>query len=771
MMENLEQATAQGDLAGQPSVQQGHALDQVHEIVLSGCSPIPLANYLKALGVLRLVAEQADPGARGFWRNDAFVLLTRLDAEALQRFFLEEYVPTPVLAPWNGGSGFFYREEKLNERDPVTGKKIKTGRRTEPTTATRTVDKILSSAADRLAEYRDSIRVAKSILAELQIEEAIKGERKDKLLARLRSELPDSAIQCMDAALVLTERKTHYPPLLGSGGTDGNLDFTNNFMQRLLDVLDIQTGYPTPASSSLLKVTLFGDVQPGLVQDSIGQFAPGNSGGPNQTTGFHIDDAQINPWDFVLMIEGALLFAGSATRRLEYDSKSALSFPFTVRSISAGAGTTSLADENKTQEIWVPLWSAPCELVELRALLTEGRVTIGRRHARDGLDFARAVAKLGVERGIGSFQRYAFLVRAGDNHFATPLTRRIVRRNTLGDIIDDLENEDWLNKFRQLGRKKNAPARLTSLVRRLEDALFVLAEARSSDPLVVQRVLMILGEVQRYLASSPKARETCPPMPQLSEQWALRGADGSPEFELAAALASLHARQRLDADRTRRIMPMRMHLAPEQDGTGTGPTGWDKDAKHQVTWGSASLESNLIDTLQWRLLEADRLQLPDKPFDFDCAASLASIAAWLESSIDDARLAAFIPGLMLVRVPYLGAGTHTRGVPLPAAYRLLKPFFCTDAQLRRAKLLPAEGHLPAKADLVRRLAAGRTTEALDLAMRRLRVQGIAADLNSLRRGTADYPDGRRLLVALLVPIWDHDLGNLLPKPSSREQQA
>ncbi len=62
MMENLEQATAQAGLAGRPSVQQGHALDQVHEIVLSGCSPIPLANYLKALGILRLVAEQADPG-------------------------------------------------------------------------------------------------------------------------------------------------------------------------------------------------------------------------------------------------------------------------------------------------------------------------------------------------------------------------------------------------------------------------------------------------------------------------------------------------------------------------------------------------------------------------------------------------------------------------------------------------------------------------------------------------------------------------------------
>jgi len=30
---------------------------------LNGCAPVPLAHYLKALGILRLVAEQADPGA------------------------------------------------------------------------------------------------------------------------------------------------------------------------------------------------------------------------------------------------------------------------------------------------------------------------------------------------------------------------------------------------------------------------------------------------------------------------------------------------------------------------------------------------------------------------------------------------------------------------------------------------------------------------------------------------------------------------------------
>ena len=76
------------------------------DLRLAGCSPEPLAHYLKALGVLRLVSEQADPDARGFWDGDIFVLRTSLDEPALLSFFAERYAPTPLLSPWNGGSGF-----------------------------------------------------------------------------------------------------------------------------------------------------------------------------------------------------------------------------------------------------------------------------------------------------------------------------------------------------------------------------------------------------------------------------------------------------------------------------------------------------------------------------------------------------------------------------------------------------------------------------------------------------------------------------------------
>jgi CRISPR-associated protein Csx17 len=40
---------------------------------LAGCAPTPLAHYLKALGILRLVAEQKDENACGYWQGEHFV--------------------------------------------------------------------------------------------------------------------------------------------------------------------------------------------------------------------------------------------------------------------------------------------------------------------------------------------------------------------------------------------------------------------------------------------------------------------------------------------------------------------------------------------------------------------------------------------------------------------------------------------------------------------------------------------------------------------------
>jgi len=69
-----------------------------HEIELRGCAPTPLAHYLKALGILRLVSEQADPQAQGWWQHDTFRLRSTLDEKEVAEFFLERYQALHVLA-------------------------------------------------------------------------------------------------------------------------------------------------------------------------------------------------------------------------------------------------------------------------------------------------------------------------------------------------------------------------------------------------------------------------------------------------------------------------------------------------------------------------------------------------------------------------------------------------------------------------------------------------------------------------------------------------
>jgi len=228
-----------------------------HTILLRGCAPTPLAHYLKALGILRLVAEQKDLNATGYWQNECFILSSALDEAALLRFFLEEYKPTPIIAPWNGGSGFYYQEGKSKEKDSSTGKKLKSGIRNQPTEATRTVDALLNSEAQRFADYRQLITKSRQMLAQSGFKESPKNEDKNAILQLIRNSFPDSFLAWLDAALLISQDKTFFPPLLGTGGNDGNLDFTNNFMQRILQLFDSKDGAACQIANSWLAAALF----------------------------------------------------------------------------------------------------------------------------------------------------------------------------------------------------------------------------------------------------------------------------------------------------------------------------------------------------------------------------------------------------------------------------------------------------------------------------------------------------------------------------------
>lgn len=690
-----------------------------NEIVLHGCTPTPLASYLKALAVLRLVAEQAgDPDATGCWRNDAFVIHTRLNRDELVQYFLGNYKPTPLIAPWNGGSGFFPKDSKEG------------------------IEPLEATSSDRFSDYRAAIECARKIIDHFSLQESPKHELKRSFLEVLRSRAPDGLLRWMDAAVILSDDDPRYPPLLGTGGNDGRLDFTNNFMQRLSEVFDVATGGPKSDAVDLLQAALFGSPTSSLAGSAIGQFAPGNAGGPNASSGFE-GEARINPWDFILMLEGAVQFAASAVRRLESSSAALLSAPFTVRSRGGTVGNTAASDDAEARgEIWMPLWIKPFTVAELCALLSEGRAALGARPVQDGLEFARAMAKLGVDRGIADFQRYGFLMRSGKAFLATPLARVPVRRNPQADLIDDLDRNDWLSRVQRLGRDDKSPNAFRALVNQLDAALFAMA--RRVDRHAVELVLRLIGRIEVLATRSPRVREQIMPVPRLPPGWLLRSDDGSAEFQIASALAGLSLCTAVEGKRIE--LGLRPHLVPVRPDE----RDWDENSA-LVSWGDGTLERNLAQLLHRRRLEAVRLGAEGELLASRAGAALEGVKRFLEGDTDDRRISELAHGLACVERREPDTPKSDSPIALPPAYALLKPFFTGESMLRELDWLPRDRSLRLPAEIQTRLAADDVQAALHPAWQHLRALGIELP----GRAPPCYPrrgDGPRLLAALVIPL-------------------
>jgi CRISPR-associated protein Csx17 len=689
------------------------------DLPLPGCTPTPLAAYLKALAVLRLVAEQgADPGASGFWRDDVFVLRSSLDREHLLEFFLERYAPTPLIAPWNGGSGFYPKDNR------------------------EAVEALASAGAERFAAYRRAIALAREFIQAAKYEESPKNEDKAAFLARLRNQADEFLLRWMDAAVILAEDSPRYPPLLGTGGNDGRLDFTNNFMQRLLLLTEPASGKPRNEAKTLLAASLLAEPTHALSSQAIGQFSPGDAGGPNATAGFE-GEARVNPWDFVLMLEGAVLLAASAVRRLESSSSAVLSAPFTVRSRAGTVGSAAGGDDSDSRgEIWMPIWDRPFSFPELSALLSEGRAALGTRPAQDGLDFARAVARLGVDRGLGAFQRYGFLMRSGKAFLATPLARIPVRRNRDADVIDDLDRNDWLAQVQRAARDDDTPNAFRAVAMRLDAALFSLTQR--ADRLSIERVLRLLGRAEALASSSPKLRAKLAPVPRLSAAWALKADDGSAEFRIAQALAGLSLRGEHDGKTL--WLGLRPHLAP----VALNGRAWD-ETTHLPCWAVGPLERNLAALLHRRRLEALRLGAEGEVLASRTGATLDDLGRFLEGQTDDRRIAELAHGLACVERLEAEAPKGPREAALPPAFTFLKPFFTSEAMLRRLGWLAEDHRLRLPAEIPARLAANDVPAALRIAWQRLHALGKKLP----GRDPPEPPrcgDGPRLLAALVIPL-------------------
>ena len=609
--------------------------DTMPAITLYGCAPIPLAHYLKALGVLRLVSEQVEATACGSWLNDYLSLHFSADASALTEFFTHRYRPTSVLAPWNGGSGFFPKDND------------------------EALSAIEKSNATRLEAYRAGIAAARKELNRLALKAKPDGEAKTLLLQSCRNSFREDALDWLDAVFVLGQDGAKFPPLLGTGGNDGRLEFTNNFMQRITEVMDPATGEPTAESARWLRAALFGSAAPGLATRApVGQFFPSAAGGANATSGFDAVSA-VNPWDFILMIEGALLFAAASVKRLESADDGALVYPFCVRQAGVGYASAAEADEVEARcEMWMPLWDKPTTLAELRAIFSEGRAQVRGCPARSGVDFAQAAVTLGVDRGITSFQRYGFQVRNGLAYFATPLERVIVRRNARADLLADIEQ--WYDRLRQKAGARANPEPPASVARALNQLeLRIIELCRDDSRSSLQSLIAALGATERALARSFKwtAGAYLRPLHGLKERWLDDADDDSPEFRLAQSVAGMSAWL------GKETLWFRQHLEPVGITANKERSwvSWDDTAGNDVAWHGGDLTDALNAILVRRVMRVGQSGAKGWPDESKRFAYLDDITAFIEGRTNDDLLADLIWGLSLL--------DWQKVKPLPSEFR------------------------------------------------------------------------------------------------------
>lgn len=734
----------------------------VHVHSLEGCTPTPLAYYLKALAILRLIAKQVDAGARGRWRGDRFELLTRLDRDALIDFFTRRYQPSPLVAPWNGGSGFYSKDN------------------------TKGIAAIEGSHAERFAAYRAAIAAGKALTEGMSA--APKKEAKAALQRECRTTWRGSLLAWLDAALVLdADGSAKYPALLGTGGNDGRLDFTNNFMQRLAELflLDDPEAPARPHTRALLSAALFGDTVPGLSRSAaIGQFLPGGAGGANQGQGYDADSL-VNPWDFVLMLEGALVFRAALSRRATAQSLAQASAPFALRGSAIGYGSAAGADESARGEQWMPLWSSFTTHDEVEQLFAEGRGQLGTKIAQRPVEFARALARLGVARGVDAFERYGYIERNGQSNLAVPLGRWKVGPRAHEDLLSEIEG--WVDRLRAAGRDKLAPASLASAARRCEAAM--LACCRRDSALHWQALLIELAAAEQAIVRSPRFSRgrDLRPLPRLSGGWITAAGNleasesAARDLRLALSLASLHgAETRLRDSIRHHFLPLdRAHRFPRFSGSSDAierrpevvATTRDlvRDAP-RVLRRRASLRNRQASTRNLGLVTAAHWS----------TATLADVAAFIRAETDDARCLDLATACMaldwyaLAREPTpprciaeAPPGLATDPGALYGLLRLAVPFSVVPESRRRiydplrgsheTRVVP-ELDVSMDPAVLERLLAGDVRGATSLALARVRAAGLRPKLSFI---SASVDECRRVAASLIFPMGNRELHALV----------
>lgn len=732
------------------------------KLALEACTYSSLAGYLKALGVFGVISRQLDPEVRIYWEGLKPILCFSEEQSigSIVEFLVEEYTPTPIVIPWSG-SEFF---NASNEGNP--------GPYTKPPKGEKVIEAFLASTSERLVNYREALLTCLDVINDLELtKKDISGngssakENKARFMGVLRSWLSDEMVDLLDVAAVIAEDSISFNTVLGSGGgNDGRLHFGTNYMQCLwlclpdfYDQRDLKSSYRDFDSVTSCKESVFSGYsgKNTVIQgDTIGLFESGYVGGPNAYEGFEADAIR-NPWDLIFSLEGILFFKGALSTRSGTKQSKSAAFPFTSR-VSYEERSTIVSKETGQKEIWLPIWRSPALKKPLEMVFSEGRAEIGGRQARDGVDFMRAIASLGVDRGIDSFQRYGIVKgRVGGDNYHTAINLGAVKTFNKPlenvDIFNDFDR--WLTWLRNACSQDKVANRFGVYLRGVESA--ISSYCRHGDKRRLQEVLLCLGKAEQAISGAGSDKPV-PPL-RLSPRWIKACDDGSTEYRLACAVGSI-------TDET--VGPIRMQMEPIEF-KGRQRVRWSKNNR-SVCWGKGNLANNMSLVLRRRVLEGTRVNMDYVPLRGKVSVGLADVYHFLKGNVDERKLVNLIWAFSTINWRRYRRNVHApdwvwRPVPeMPRIYSLLKLLFLpTGVKYNYEKTrweygwLEKGARIPYVPRVLNLLKAGRMEEVNRIAVQRLRSSGfnpIGSDRGQMSiPGSLDYT---RLSAALLIPVWE-----------------
>ncbi|GII96334.1 type I-G CRISPR-associated protein Cas8g1/Csx17 [Sinosporangium siamense] len=708
----------------------------MNRIVLRGCRADVLAGYLQALGLLRVVAAQADPKARLHWRGDVAILDTTLCEEDLFVWLARSYRPAAIVSPWNSGSGF-----------AGNGK-------------SRSAEQALQAVHDlddeRLQPLRRAITVGRRVVDEGRRRGW--GGKKDEMwdknhkvdLVRLcRNMLPDDALAWLDVAVTLTLDDVAFNALAGTGGNFGRQDLSATYYDRLLRLMGPKA--KVAESRNWAEAALIGREDVAYLRDTVGQYDPGRAGGIHSAADEKVDGFA-NPWSFVLVMEGTLLFASAAVRR-NGSGHASEAKPFFTRSTPLGHGSAA-EDEPVKGEQWVPLWDQPAGAVEVAHLIGEGRAQWRHRQATSGLEFALALASLGVDRGLKAFHRFIIAERLGQSPLAVHAGKIAVASRPEEALLRGPYR--WLEQVRRL----KPPGGVATALRRVEREVFAVAAGGGRTAMA--RFVVEFGRLHETVGRSGTLRKDVAPYKagEHTADWLAALDDGSREWWLAAGFAALRDETKATGPGVRELL------------TRTGTSGWQDTPGcgvelYGTTLVRALTEAHRIRGIKTRDMsssvaaEDESARGVQTAYRYGQRLPMGLLAAFLAGDVRDDLVADYLRGLLVLGCrPRSEASWPRYGPHLPDwTLSLLLPFFGTgeltmkvpdarsgEQSVKAVRLAPRPGWIAS-------LAAGQVDAVVREAQLRLRMAGLQPRIPRL---PASRVDGPRLAAALLLSCTRRD---------------